>query len=336
MKMQIFYGIFLCFFIFLAKTQAAVTIDNTSSHGVFDTITGVTTMSWTHTVNSCADCVLYVGISTFTQSNIPTARVLSVTYGTQTLTAVGTQVSPFPSLPSLGNSSVEMFRLIAPSVGTFTVTVNFIVPVNYAVGGAHSLNGVSQTTPNSAFFTSSGNSSAPAVVATGAITGDLVLDTLGTTPNAIFVAPDMTQTLSYDGRQFFSFAFDVGAGSTEAPSAANVPMNWAMTNSAVWALGAIVVKQSVVTSSMVSISGKVFTVKGNAINDAVVILQDFITGEERRVMVNKRGFYRFDELEVLRLYQIRVINKNYYFPVSSQIVNLSEAVENLDFIGIEN
>lgn len=331
---SIFYTVFLSVFVFAGQLNAAVTIDNTSSNGASNTITGITTLTWSHTVNACTNCVLYVGVSTFTQLNVATARVQSVTYGAQTLMAVGTQVSPFPMLPTVGNSSVEMFRLIAPSAGTATITVTFLTPVNYAVGGANSLNGVSQTTPNSAFFSNSGNSSTPAVTASDSVFDDLVLDVLGTTPNAVFVAPDASQMLSYDGRGFFGFAFDVGAGSTEIPTALMTPMTWTMTNAGSWAIGAITVKQSLSTASLATISGQLRTKYGNPVVYTTVVLQDLATGEEFYTVTNEKGRYYFGELEVSKLYLVRVVSFRYQFSPSQQLVNLTDAVENLDFIGL--
>ena len=332
-SLKIILGAILCFVIFSPNANAAVSIENTSSNGASDTITGLSALTWTHTVNACANCVLYVAVSTYTQTDVPTARVQSITYGAQTLTAIGSQVSPLPTPPTFGSSSVEIYRLIAPPVGTGTITVNFLVPVNYAVGGANSLNGVSQTTPNSAFVSSSGTSANPALTATGSVAGDLVLDALGTTPNAVFVAPNASQTVSYTGRSYFGFAFDVGAGSTKSPTSTTTPMNWTMTNPAVWALGAIVVKQSVSTAAAVSISGKLRTNKGEAIIYSSVILQNLQTGEEIYTITDEKGRYLFDGLRVSNIYLVSVFNFSYRFAQTAQLVNLTDSIENLDFIG---
>ena len=331
--LKIIFSAIFCFLIFLPNAKAAVSVDNTSSNGASDTITGLTSLSWSHTVNACSNCVLYVVVSTYTQTNVLTARVQSVTYGAQTLTVVGSQVSPIPTSPTLGNSSVELYRLIAPPVGTATITVNFLVPVNYAVGGANSLNGVSQTTPNSAFFSSSGNSATPAVTATDSVTGDLVLDVLGTTPSAGFVAPNASQTLRYAGRDYFGFAFDVGAGSTKPPTSTTTPMNWTMTNPSVWALGAIVVKQSISTAATVSISGRLLTNKGEAIIYSSVVLQNLQTGEETYTITDEKGRYTFDGLRVSNIYRVSVFNFRYRFTQTEQLVNLNDSIENLDIIG---
>lgn len=320
-----------------SKVSAQVSVDNSSSGGTSDTILGFSSLSWTHTVNSCSNCALYVGVSTYTQVNVATARVQSVTYGAQNLTSVGTRVSPFPAFPQSGNSSVELYRLVAPASGTATVTVTFSFPVNYAVGGANSFNGVSQTTPNSPFASSAGNSDTANVAAADSVVGDLVLDLIGTTPNAVNVAPLFGQTERYNGREFFNFAFDVGAGSTKAPTSAGAtPTGWLLTSGTVWALGAVTVKQLVNTAAGASVSGRVQTFDEESIVAAYIHLENLETGAEYKALTDAKGKYSFENLPSAQLYRVSVTHPKHRFAVSEYVFMLSQALENQDFTAQQN
>ncbi|HSK70946.1 MAG TPA: hypothetical protein VK892_04575, partial [Pyrinomonadaceae bacterium] len=185
----------LLFFVF--NINAAVTVDNTTSNGAFNAA-GVAGLTWSHQVGNGDGKALFVGVSTSTTTlpiGVPTDRVASVTFNGVPLTRVGTVVS------SDFLNTTEIFRLVNPQNGNHPVVVTLAaVPVvgnpfvNYVVGGAISLHGVNQATPNGSFFSSTGNSNMPTVIVTDSVSGDLVLDTLAVSPNALFVAPDPNQT----------------------------------------------------------------------------------------------------------------------------------------------
>lgn len=211
------------FFVCASPIFAAVTVDNTSSAGTFDTIAGVTSLTFPHTVNACTNCVLYVKISTYTLNFVPTARVnpATITYAGLPLTLVGTQVSPLPTFPAVGNSSVEIFRLVSPPVGVGNVVVNFLVPVNYTVGAAISLNGVSRNAPDGSLTPLSGNSASFMVNIPATLVGDFVLDSLSSAP--VFLAAGAGQIVCTDiidettclrGRRFFNDAPTITAPGT--------------------------------------------------------------------------------------------------------------------------
>lgn len=88
------------------------------------------------------------------------------------------------------------------------------------------------------------------------------------------------------------------------------------------------------TAAQVSISGSVFSGKGLGIIRRVrIILVDTSTGIQRTTQTNDSGFYRFDELEVGRLYVVRAESRNYSFTPDSHIFELSENQQDVNFTG---
>lgn len=314
------------------QTNAAVTVDTTSSGGAADNL-GLSQLTWSHTTGSGASRALFVGVSTSTTSlpgSLPTNRVVSVTYGSQTLERVGTQLSP-----NLQNS-VEMFRLVAPASGTNTITVTFaVLPplpnlfVNQAVGGAISLTGVNQTTPNRNFFSSSGASATASVAVTDSIAGDLVLDTLGVSPTAGFVAPDIAQqTERWNGRPFFFNSYDVGAGSTEPAMSSVTTTSWMLTTSDNWALGATAIVPVPATAASVTLGGRVLTSSGRGVSKASVRLTDS-NGNMRTVLTNPFGYYRFENVGAGETYVFNIFSKRYIF--APQVISVMEENNGLNF-----
>lgn len=332
------------FLLLSGQAKAAITVNNTSSNGAFDN-TGLTSLpAFTHSVSGCTNCVLYVGVSTYNSVGVPTARVLSVTYGGQTLTPVGSQVSPIPTPPSLdvGNSSVEVYRLIAPAAPSGMITVTFSVPVNYAVANAISLNEVNQTTPNGAFNSTAAISDMPTLTTTTTLTGKLVLDFLGTSPGAIFLTNDPSQTVCTDimdemtctrGRRFFSNQFDVGASSRKPATGAATTTSWTLTAARSWALGAIAVTPSALTAATSIVGGQITESRGLPLAGVFVRLQNLETGESFTTVTDANGFYKFSEIETTRLYQINIFAFFYDFAPDNLIFNLTDAPQSFDFTG---
>jgi len=326
-------ALLFCLLLFTFHIQAAITIDNTSSNGAFNAA-GVTTLTWSHQVANGSNKALFVGVSTSTTTlpvGVPTNRVASVTYDGIALTRVGTAISP----NSLQTS--EIFRLVNPPNGNYAVVVTFAtVPVvgnpfvNYAVGGAISLQGVSQATPNGTFFPGSGVTATPIVLVTDSVAGDLVLDTLAVSPSAVFIAPGANQTERWDGQGFFGNAFDIGAGSTETATSALTTMSWITSNPDNWALGAVAVKQQlVVTAASVSVSGRLTTQSGRAVANARVTLTG-ADGAPRAAVTSPFGYYRFEGVPAGETYLFAVESKQYGF--APQAVYIGEERNDLDFI----
>src|SRR5207244_11144177 len=130
---------------------------------------GTSTTTWAHTTSGTNN-VLVVGVS---WANITTRTVTSVTYGVQTMTSAGSAVNA-------GNAGAEIFYLVAPAVGSNTVSVTLSGSANSLVGGAVTLTGVNQTTPLGTFASATGSSTTPSVTVTSN-TGETVIDTVSLT-----------------------------------------------------------------------------------------------------------------------------------------------------------
>lgn len=323
----------ILFFAFQAA-HAVVTVSNTSSQGAFNGTTGLSSISWTHqTPDGGANRAVFVGVSTATTNlpiGAPTNRVVSVTYGGTALARIGTAISPDFRQTS------EIFVLVNQQSGNRQIVVTFeIVPgagnpiVNYAVGGAVSFEGVSQTTPNGAFFAGSGNSNTPTVAVTDAVSGDIVLDTLAIAPAAGFAAVGANQTERWDGQGFFGNALDVGAGSTEPGASPVVTMSWTTTNPENWALGAVTVRQFLTSAASVTVSGRVLTAEGRPIKGARLTLTD-ANGETRLAVSSSFGYYTFENIAAGETYVVGVHSKRYSF--APRAVSVNDALADLDFI----
>src|SRR2546427_236510 len=191
---------------------------------------GTSTTTWAHTTSG-TNRVLVVGVS---WANITTRTVSSVTYNNVAMTSAGSAVNA-------GNAGAEIFYLVAPAVGSNTVTVTLSGSANSLVGGAVTLTGVNQTTPLRIFASATGSSTTPSVTVTSN-TGETVIDTVSlTTSGAITVNGTQTQ-------QWQAGTSGRGAGSTK-PGASRVTMSSTSANLA-WAIGAVGVKPVATCSSV--------------------------------------------------------------------------------------
>jgi hypothetical protein len=321
----LFYGIallILCLGV-TAQVKAAVVIDNPgSSGGAFDNA-GVTMLTFSHTVGDGMSRALFVGVSTSNTvlGPVPITRVTSVTYNGQMLTPIGSQLSPD------FRNAVEMFRLNNPPSGTGNIVINLPIGLaNYVVGGGTSFSGVSLLAPNGAFTSASGSSKFPTVIVNDSTTGDIVLDALAASPNALSFVPGLGQDLRYEGSTFFG-SFDVGAGSTKA-AVSPVTMSWEMSFVDDWALGAVAVKALGATAAGVNVSGRVLLPSGRGINRARVALTDS-TGETRAAFTNPFGYYRFEDVRAGETYVFDVKAKHNSF--ASQVIVVNEETNELNF-----
>src|SRR2546426_3514810 len=191
---------------------------------------GTSTTTWAHTTSG-TNRVLVVGVS---WANSITRTVTSVTYNNVAMTSAGAAVNA-------GNAGAEIFYLVAPAVGSNTVTVTLSGSANSLVGGAVTLTGVNQTTPLGMFASATGSSTTPSVTVTSN-TGETVIDTVSLTSSGAMTV-NGTQT-----QQWQAGTSGRGAGSTK-PGASSVPMSWTSANLA-WTIGAVGVKPVATCSSV--------------------------------------------------------------------------------------
>jgi hypothetical protein len=335
------------YFIFsVSVVLGAVSFDSASSGAAFSN-TGVSSLTWQHTVTTTGtEKALFVSVSTTTDPILPgspvcttqpllcnsaslpgtaSARVVSVTYNGDPMQAVGFQVSADLK------QAVEIYRLVAPDEG---MPYNVVVTLNPAsvfqvVGGSTSFTGVSQTTPNGSFNSASGTNNMPTVTVGDAVVGDIVLDALAIPPNALNAVVGANQTERYNGRTSFNNTYDLGAGSTEPGTAATETMSWQTTNSDNWAIAAIAVKQSVVSAASVTVGGRVLTATGKGIARARVMLTNS-KGETRTALTNYSGYFNFQDVMAGETYIFNVSSKLYTF--NPQAVTINDEITGLKFI----
>ncbi len=191
-RILIFLLLYLAFGVLFSN--AAVTVDNSSSYGEF-LISGVSSLTFSHTVGNGTSRALYVGVSTAnpTLGTFPGNRVSSLTYNGQALIRIGSQISP-----NL-NNGVEIFRFINPPSGTSNVVINIAATsATYAFASAVSFYGVDQTSLEGNFVSASGTSDNPGVAVTGSAVGDLIFDAVSSTFGAGFFVQGTNQIVCTD------------------------------------------------------------------------------------------------------------------------------------------
>lgn len=350
-SLVLYISIIFCLIAFTLNGQAAVAVDNSTSNQGFDNL-GLTTLGVAHEISSTtSNRVLYVGVSTSTivlPVGAPANRVDTVTFELDSNPGVKFSLERVGSRISSDNlNTVEMFRLVAPPSGMGTIRINFVVLlpnpnplnitnllVNYAVGGAISFSGASQTSTLPPFFSQTGSNTSPTVSVTGGVSGDLVLDTVGVSPDARFIflsTANIEQTRRWVVPPPAFGSFDIGAGSTEfVPSAPpfTVTMEWNLSDPDNWVIGAVLVRQFVISASPSSISGRVVNKFGRGVSRAFVDLTNN-AGEKRRVLTNPFGYFRFNDVPSGETYIVSVKSKRGSF--ASQVVSVTNDVNELIF-----
>ncbi len=184
--------------------------------------TGVTSLSWSHTVASGSDRVMYVTLAIDGLG----ASVSSVTYGGVALTQVGR---------TTGNHAVEIWRLVSPTVGTGTIAVSLGATTDIK-GGAVVYNGVDTSDPNGSYFSATGTSTTASVTVTSQ-TNDVVLDITNwdNNPSGYTIGAGQSSVWSLTNTAHR------GIATTEA-GAASVTMSSTVSASNQWEMGAISIR----------------------------------------------------------------------------------------------
>jgi hypothetical protein len=194
------------------------------------------TLSLSHTTAAGDNRVLLVGVALFDGSG--TKQVSSVTYGSQNLTLAG-------AIRDAGNQvRAEVWRLIAPPVGTATVKVTLNANSDGFAVGATSFTGVHQTTPVGTVATARGVGSQPALSVTATV-DHLVFDSLalkdGGTVTAGWGQTSRWNTVPSSNRVR-------GAASTKT-GASSVAFGW-QTDGKEWALVGVPLNRAVTTTTL--------------------------------------------------------------------------------------
>jgi hypothetical protein len=91
------------------------------------------------------------------------------------------------------------------------------------------------------------------------------------------------------------------------------------------------VQSSAPTSASVAVGGRVETATGRGISMAFVTFTA-TNGETRTALTNPFGYYRFTDLAVGETYVFSVSSKRYKFENDSQVINLTEARNDVNFV----
>ena len=190
------------------------------------TATNVSSRTWSHTVNSGNNRILLVGIASYDV----TRTISSITYGGIALTR---------SVSSAVNNRAEIWRLVAPPVGTANIVTTWSANTDTAAWSA-SFTNVDQTTPIGATNTATATSTSPSVTL-AATTGDLVVDTLSDSGDAGTMTVGAGQTQICNGLTGTSSSDTRGSSSYES-GASSVTMSWTTAASKKWEIAALVLK----------------------------------------------------------------------------------------------
>ncbi len=175
LRMMLLIGVFL---ILAPAASAQVAFDAASSNQTNNA--GASSMTFSHTTSG-SNRFMVLGVSLDAGAS-QTNQVTSATYGSQSLTFIGSR-----DIAGVGgmalNLRIEMWGLVAPNTGTNTVTVNLSASVRF-VSGAITLTGVNQSGVNdanshTAFVSNAGNNATTATLTVNSATDDVVVDILG-------------------------------------------------------------------------------------------------------------------------------------------------------------
>ncbi len=196
-------------------------------------------LSWSHTVASGSDRVLYVTLAIDGLG----AGVNSVTYGGVNLTQVGR---------TSGNHAVEIWRLVNPSVGTANVIVS-LGGTTAVKGGAVTYNGVDQATPNGTYASATGTGTT-ATVNVSSATGKLVLDITNwdNNPTGYTIGANQSSVWSLTNT-------DHRGVTTTENGAATVTMSSTVSASNQWEMGAVSINASPNTAPVLADTSLAFS-----------------------------------------------------------------------------
>lgn len=88
------------------------------------------------------------------------------------------------------------------------------------------------------------------------------------------------------------------------------------------------------TGATIFISGQVTDIKGEGIGNIQIVLTDIFTNTIRTTTTTAKGFYIFEELELLHFYMLSISNKKYVFNPENYFFELNDSRKDVNFVGI--
>jgi len=209
----------------------AIALDSTSAAADIST---TTSQAWSHTVASGSDRVLVVCVRARDLVVQADTRPSSVTFGAQNLTEAVYQAGAV-------SSGVSIWYLVAPTVGTDTITVTPAGACSNGLrGSAQSFTGVDQSTPIDASNSAAGSSTTATVSVTVVTDQAWLIDSLYHFDSSSNVAPDGSQTLRdepVDGDTR-------GHSDKSAVSTGSQAMTWTAVAAQEWSIAAVALRPS--------------------------------------------------------------------------------------------
>ncbi len=217
---------------------SAVTVDNTSS----EFTDGGSSIMVSHATSGTYRLML-VGVSLSPDAN---ETVTGVTYNGTALALAGT-------VTNSNDARVEIWSLVAPDTGTHNVVVTFSAALNQqAIAGVMTFNGVDQSTPLSAFYSTQGDDTAAASLDISSAEGEFVYGLIAVEYDAV------TAGTGYDEQWNVSVSGTKtnGAGGTTNCGAETVTMSWNLVAEASpynhWAIGGVSIKPTAAVAESIA------------------------------------------------------------------------------------
>lgn len=195
-------------------------------------VTSGTTVTWSHTVATSSNTVLFVCAAG--DGNAMTSTV-TATYGAQPMTLIN-KVEDGSTV--WGHAA---FILVAPLTGTHTITVTTsVIFSNAGTGASISFTGVNQSTPNRTFTGASGTT-AITVTAANSVAGDVVVDCMNDFGTASTIASGTTPisgASQFVSKNVSGTTLNIGMSNSSA-AGANKVMNYTGSPTAAWNIDAV-------------------------------------------------------------------------------------------------
>jgi len=193
---------------YTASTATADTIEFDAASSNYSASAG-TTLSWSHTVSSGNNRLLVVGI--VSEDATPADQIISsVKFNGVSMTLVP------DSTKSRGNASsglrTDLYYMLNPPVGTFTVLITYNGSVSYRVGGAISLRNIKQQVPEAVITNSASSATTISTNITVPNAGAWIVDVVGHSNSGSFTTSTSTERWDRNSGSH------TGAGSTKAVS----------------------------------------------------------------------------------------------------------------------
>jgi hypothetical protein len=226
-----------------STTQYATTTLDSSATAF---TSGATSLSWSHTTGTESNMILLISVDIYSYSGGTPATVSTVYYGsTQVTSSYSVLCTTSPEVRSY------VYYLVAPVVGTNTITVTFSASTP-ATGGSTTYYNVNQASPIIAGPTNSGSSTGPSVTYTASGSTTKVLfghvAAAAQTSSTLSLSDSSGQTNRWSKTGSYthgSTTYNCAArGSDKSVTSGSVGLSWTSTRTVSWTAIAILLQPS--------------------------------------------------------------------------------------------